>query len=614
MRRLLSSAPLLPTPTHSNRISHVVALDGLRGVALLGVLFFHANGALPGGYLGVDLFFVLSGFLITSLLLAEHSATGRIVLSTFWIRRARRLFPALLSLMPAVAIYARFFAEPQQLQSLRGDALATLAYVANWRTIFEHKSYWQLFSAPSLLEHTWSLSIEEQFYVVWPLLVAFILRRRSYRSVLVVSLVLVALSMAAMVTLFTPQNSTRAYLGTDARMAGILAGATLATVLSQNPYFPPQTVRRLDLLGLLAAIGLGFAWFRLDGTMPFLYRGGFWLTEVAALVLITCAVLGERSIVARALAFRPLTLLGTVSYGVYLWHWPVNVFLTSERAHVHGLALHALRFAVTFAIAIASYHFLERPVRMRGVPFGRPQYVVPAVVALSIGLVVQSTHARPLAASNLATLGVDGNAEALSKPAHFRISVFGDSTANSMGWCLRGLREKGVQVDLWGKDGCTLFADMCDGKHWAQRVKESRSNVSLVFVGGAFMHGITVNGEWQTACHQDWDAKFQRELAHRLGDLRDATEHVYAVTIPYAVERWDTANHRQQVDCINASIRKAAIATPGVKVIELGRQLCPNGVCQQDVGALAPVRPDGVHFSITGAHALTRWLLTQIQS
>jgi len=160
------------------RLPHVPALDGLRGVALLGVLFFHANGALAGGYLGVDLFFVLSGFLITSVLLSEHQETGRIVLWTFWQRRARRLFPALLSLMPFIAIYGRFFAAPSELTRLRGDALATLAYVANWRAILSEKSYWDLFAQPSPLEHTWSLSIEEQFYVVWPLAVALLLRRR----------------------------------------------------------------------------------------------------------------------------------------------------------------------------------------------------------------------------------------------------------------------------------------------------------------------------------------------------------------------------------------------------------------------------------------------------
>lgn len=611
--RLLGYGPVRSLPTHTNRIRHVAALDGLRGLALLGVLFFHANGALPGGYLGVDLFFVLSGFLITSLLLAEHSNTGHIDLTAFWIRRAKRLFPALLSLMPAVAIYGRYFAKPDELSSLRGDALATLAYVANWRAIFENKSYWELFSAPSPLEHTWSLSIEEQFYVFWPLLVAFILRRRSKGTVLAVSLGLVAISMAAMALLFTPENSSRAYLGTDTRMAGILGGAALATLVSQDTRFAPRAVRALDLLGIAAAAGLAIAWWKMDGAMPFLYRGGFWLTEVGALILITCALVGERSLVARALSIRPLTLLGTVSYGVYLWHWPVNVFLTPERAHLHGLALHVLRFALTFAIAIVSYRYFEHPIRTRGLPFGRPQYTVPAAVALCLLLVVRATYARPPTSADIAAQKKLLDTASVIEPIRFRVSVFGDSTANSLGWCLRSLQGKGVQVDLFGKDGCSMVIDRCDTDSWAEHVRELRPNASLMFAGGAFMHGISVKGQWQTACGQQWGERFERVLTQRLGDLRTGTGRVYAVTLPYALEKWDTPDYRQQVDCINASIRKSAAAVPGVTILDLGAKMCTNGVCQQYVGPGEALRPDGVHFSILPAQPVARWVFEQLQ-
>ncbi|HEY5375596.1 MAG TPA: acyltransferase, partial [Polyangiaceae bacterium] len=436
----------MSSATHPPRLRHLPALDGLRGIALLGVLLFHANGALQGGFLGVDLFFVLSGFLITSLLLAEHRQSGRIELSAFWVRRARRLFPALLSLMPAIAIYGRYFARPDELGSLREQALATLGYVANWQTIFEHKSYWQLFSSPSPLEHTWSLSIEEQFYVLWPLLVTLVLRRRTSRALLAVSLVLSALSMSAMFLLFDPENTTRAYLGTDTRMAGILAGAALATLISPDQRFDARGKRALDALGALSLVGLGVAWCKLSGTSAFLYKGGFWLTELGALVLITCAVAGEQSLVGRALSFRPFRLLGAISYGVYLWHWPVNVFLSPERVHMHGLALHALHFALTFAIAIVSYRFLEQPIRRHGVPFNRPLFIVPAAVALAVFLVVRATYARPQRSS----LSVAQAQIPLPPPVAvtFRILVFGDSTANSLGWGLRSLREKGLDVQL----------------------------------------------------------------------------------------------------------------------------------------------------------------------
>jgi peptidoglycan/LPS O-acetylase OafA/YrhL len=166
------------------RIRYVAELDGLRGAAVAAVLLFH-GGHLRGGYLGVDLFFVLSGYLITSLLLAESGTRGRIALGAFWSRRARRLLPALALMLIGVALYAKFVAQPADLRQIRLDGLATIGYVANWRYVLEHFSYWSLFTSPSPLQHTWSLAIEEQFYIVWPLVMVSLIwlgcavRRRS---------------------------------------------------------------------------------------------------------------------------------------------------------------------------------------------------------------------------------------------------------------------------------------------------------------------------------------------------------------------------------------------------------------------------------------------------
>jgi peptidoglycan/LPS O-acetylase OafA/YrhL len=601
--------------THSARLRHVPALDGLRGLALLGVLLFHAGGALPGGYLGVDLFFVLSGYLITSLLLAEQRETGRIALSAFWVRRARRLFPALLSLMPVVAIYGRYFARTDELSAVRAQALAALAYVANWQAIFQHKSYWQLFAAPSPLEHTWSLSIEEQFYVLWPLLVTLLLRRGSSRSLLVVSLALSALSMAAMFYLFDPGNTSRAYLGTDTRMAGILLGAALATLLPPNHVFQPGTERALDAVGAVAALGLGVAWVTLRGTDAFLYRGGFWLTELGALALIACGVAGKRSYVARALAFRPLLWLGTISYGVYLWHWPVNIFLTADRTHLHGFSLHALHFAVTFAIALVSYRFLEQPIRRHGVPFNRPQYIVPAAVALAVFLVVHSTYAEGRVEPVTLRPELPGSPP---EDVRFRIMLFGDSTANSLGWSLRNLHEPGVVVELMGKDGCNMLEDTCQGESWVPQVRSLHPNVSFVYLAGVFLYGFHVNGDWHTACRPDWDAKLGRVLERRFGELRHEGGVVFTATVPYPVGPYendgsDRREFHERIDCINAVIRKSVAAVPAVRLVELGAQLCPGGVCQQEIGESEPVRPDGVHFSIDASKALARWVFSELR-
>jgi len=602
---------------HSPRLRHLPALDGLRGLALLGVLLFHANGALPGGYLGVDLFFVLSGFLITALLLAEQREAGRIALGAFWVRRARRLFPALLSLMPVVAIYGHYFARKEELLTVRAQALAALAYVANWQAIFRHQSYWQLFSAPSPLEHTWSLSIEEQFYVVWPLLVSLVLRRRTERTLLGVCLSLSALSMLAMLHSFDPGNTTRAYLGTDTRMTGILLGAALATLVSPNTQFGARAVRALDVCGLLSALGLGVAWATLRGTNPFLYRGGFWLTELGALALIACSIAGPRSIVARALAIRPLIWLGTISYGVYLWHWPVNVFLSTERTHLHGLPLHAVRFALTFAIAIASYRFLEQPIRKHGVPFKRPLYIVPATVSLSVFLIVHATHAEGRSERPMPSAQLPSSASA-PEFVRFRIAVFGDSTANSLGWTLRNLHGQGVAVELMGKDGCNMLEDTCQGSQWAEQVRSLHPNVSIVYLAGVFLYGFHVNGDWHTACRPDWDAKLGRVLALRLAELSQEGGTVFVGTMPYPVgpyenDRSDRQEFHERVDCINAVIRKSAASTAGVRVLDVGAKLCPDGVCEQDIGASEPIRPDGVHFSIDASKGLAHWVYEELR-
>jgi peptidoglycan/LPS O-acetylase OafA/YrhL len=593
---------------------HLPALDGLRGLALLGVLLFHAGGALRGGYLGVDLFFVLSGYLITSLLLAEHAASGRIALGPFWIRRARRLFPALLSLMPAVALYARFFARPAELAGLRADALATLGYVANWRAVFAQRSYWQLFAAPSPLEHTWSLSIEEQFYVAWPLVVVAVLRWRTKRALLALSLGLAALSMAAMVALFDPEKTSRVYRGTAPRAAGILLGAALACVVAPGATFSPRAVRWLDGLGVVSLAGLSVAWLRLPGSSRFLYHGGFWLTELGALSLIVCAVCGRTSLVARALSVRPLTLLGTLSYGVYLWHWPVNVFVTSQRVHARGVWLHALQLGISFAIALVSYRFLERPIRTRGLPLGRPWVTVPAAVVLSVVLVVRGTVARA-AAPGAGEAGLPegaGGFDPAAEPPRFRVMLLGDSTANSLGWGLRGVRQPGLAVELLGQDGCTMLADMCGGDLWTQRTRELRPNATLVFLGGAFLHGLSIDGEWRKSCHPGWDARFERYLGQRLREIVVPPTRVWAVTLPYPLDVYDTAAFRAEVDCINASIRRTAAAVPGVLVLELGERLCPRGVCQRESDGVE-IRPDGVHYTVPGSNALARWVLAEVQ-
>src|SRR5689334_16238534 len=340
-------------------LPHMPTLDWLRGAAVAAVLLFHGDH-LAGGYLGVDLFFVLSGFLITSLLLAETTVTGTVALGGFWARRARRLLPALAGLLVGVAVYAMVFAQPSELGQIRGDALATLGYVANWRAVLARQDYWAMFRVPSPLQHTWSLAIEEQFYLVWPLVVIGLAawwRQATAKAVLITSLVLAAASATLMAVLYAPSNVSRVYYGTDTRAAAILLGAAFAAArVVRPPSDRPGAASRflLEALGVAGMVGLGLAWALLGGQSPFLYRYGFLLCGLAAVAVIAAATHPRPMIVSRVLRFRPLCLLGLVSYGVYLWHWPVDVVVDEQRTGLSGWALFGTRVVVTLAIAILS--------------------------------------------------------------------------------------------------------------------------------------------------------------------------------------------------------------------------------------------------------------------
>ena len=303
---------------------HLRALNGLRALAVVGVVAYHLGwGWASGGYLGVDLFFVLSGFLITSLLLEERVRNGALDLARFWARRAKRLLPALFLVVAALGLYlilnGRFGGAGAngsvELSNLRGDALATLLYVGNWHAIYADQSYFTQFSAPSPLAHTWSLAIEEQFYLLWPpvLLVLFALAGRAWRRVGLLIAVAGALGSAAlMALLYHPGvDPTRIYYGTDTRLFDLMAGAALAFVVAARPQPGPRSVRTLHLVGPLAAVALAVFWAT-AGTpsgLPrgFMFEGGFLLCAVLAALVLADARLLEPGPMARALSLAPCT-------------------------------------------------------------------------------------------------------------------------------------------------------------------------------------------------------------------------------------------------------------------------------------------------------------------
>jgi peptidoglycan/LPS O-acetylase OafA/YrhL len=366
------------------------ALDGLRAVAVFSVIVYHVNEPwLPGGFLGVDLFFVLSGFLITSLLLVEHEGTNRINLSRFWSRRARRLLPAILILLIVVAIVEhQVVAEATVRAGRRGELLATLFYAANWFFIATGRSYFADYGGASPVRHTWSLAIEEQFYLLFPLIMSFGLRLKR-RWLLAAVLATLGVSGWLMAALFTPSNPSRSYFGTDARIHQLLAGAVLAILLASR--YQPAIVawtRRMVFPASLALVA-AFLLMRDDGS--FYYHGG--AVGIGLVTAVLIAGLEHPAGLRDVLSIRPMVAVGKISYGMYLWHFPLIVWLLRFSAFSPGVLL-AVTLVLTLIAATVSYTLVERPIRVNRKLFRfdltprRLAYVVPVASLVTAGILV----------------------------------------------------------------------------------------------------------------------------------------------------------------------------------------------------------------------------------
>ncbi len=376
----------------ASSISYLPGLDGLRALAVIAVLLYHAGLAwIPGGFLGVEVFFVISGYLITALLLAEWRRRGSIDLKAFWIRRARRLLPALYVLLVATLAFAVVFL-PGEVARLRNEAFAAFGYVTNWYLIFNQESYFEAAGRPSLLRHLWSLAVEEQFYLVWPALLAGGVMVARRRVALASVLGGVVASAALMAFLYNPDlDPSRLYYGTDTRASGLLVGVALAFVwvpeeLKLSPADAPEDRRHgvrmarrrgqlrhrwgwaiprlLDAAGLASLSVLVLFFLRLNEFQAFLYQGGLLLVGLTTALAIAVAVHPRARLGTRILEWRPLRWVGVRSYSIYLWHWPVFMVTRPQLdVPLDGLPLLALRLATTVLLADLSYRFVETPIR-----------------------------------------------------------------------------------------------------------------------------------------------------------------------------------------------------------------------------------------------------------
>lgn len=614
-----------PSIAASPRMVHQPALDGMRGLAVAGVVLFH-GGRLRGGFLGVDTFFVLSGFLITSLLLAEAARDGRIALTAFWARRARRLLPALAVVLVGVIFYAIWFAAADEFATIRRDAIATMLYAANWRRIFSGSDYFATTRAPSPLQHTWSLSIEEQFYLLWPLVVLLLARGRTAARaagrVLVVASAGAVASLVWALLLYSPDDPSRVYYGTDTRIASMLIGAALAALLDRRgPVRSVGARHALEGTAVVGAVGLAVAWARVPGDSVLLYRGGLALSGLTTAVLITAAVHPRRGIVARALALRPLCALGLISYGVYLWHWPLFVTLTPERVHLTGWPLFAVRVAVTLLVATVSYRVIEMPVRhgaATGATMRRLVPVTAAALAVAIWFATTGPTTQPAVAAG---------------PSRGGIMVIGDSVARSL---VIGLQRAGLAAKDFTKVGCTLIPgryeiptpggtrDAIYCGPFSQWVAAQQPDYVLLMTG--IFDTMNVRPPGAATFYRPgtpaYAALYEQQLQKAIDELSATGATVLMPDVPCLrnprfsreLGRQTAANdERRRIE--NELLRRVAGRSENARrviVVGLDAYLCPGGTYQRSLGGVEVVRNDGEHFSTEGAELVARWLARQV--
>jgi peptidoglycan/LPS O-acetylase OafA/YrhL len=439
------------------QLTHRGGLDGLRGLAVIAVILYHGGvGWAQGGFLGVEVFFVLSGYLITSLLVGEWLQSGRIALRAFWARRARRLLPALFALVIAIGIFYAAAGPTQAVTGLWGNGLATLLYFSNWHQIADSTNYFVGGGPVSPFQHTWSLAIEEQFYAVWPLLVLgvvwvggrIIAHRRARRGVARPSSTSAGLRVLLAVTLTGAVASAveaallfdggrglnRVYYGTDTRAAGLLIGAALAVLLALRRHGAEASRsdahrdrRRASpaqrgAVSIVSAGALGALLAEMyvsSGSSGWLYPYGFVALDVVVVAVIAAVVLMPGSLADRLLSVAPLRATGRISYGLYLWHFPLFLWLNVAATGVSGVRLLLLRIGVTLVISVLSFVLIEQPIRQRRWPAWPARGLtslggLAAVVALLAASAASPLSAGVVAAASAAPPGLAGSQPACS--------------------------------------------------------------------------------------------------------------------------------------------------------------------------------------------------------
>lgn len=630
--------------------SYRAELDGLRAIAVASVIVYHLNEEwLPGGYLGVDLFFVLSGYLITSLLLVERSNDGRIDLLGFYARRARRLLPAMIVMLVATAAYFGMAVSALERTGLERDLIAALLYVANWNFIAEGDSYFTQYVTVEPVRHTWSLAIEEQFYLVWPLVFAAV--GRTAKQVGAVALAGAAASAAALWFSFDPLDPSPAYFSSFTRVHELLIGVLLAAVMRVSE----STVRRWTTPMFLPAVALlAVSIVTLGDESALFYRGGSFAVSLAAAIII--AALPAWPSATRALSGRRIVSVGLVSYGLYLWHWPIIVAVHQRWGPTEGPVQALGIILAAAAVSIVSYLVVERPIRTRSAFSASPRTTVAAVpiasvlTVLAIVLVVP-TEKQPEWATNVQpSILEQDDADEGDTPAAAgapvgdnatqRVAVVGDSVAVSLLPGFRSAAEtKAIELleaaipacpvgyaPLFDNEGLiSPYAEQCaevrtahDAAlaaepdlivwHDLQSVLARRDDTGTLLLPGS--------SDWSAALVHSWRTILDRflETGAEVVVLRPPLRSQDLLGCDSSIRRSRCLTIQTQDELIRHATDAFAHSISGterVRILDLDPFVCPNGYpCPPEVDGLQLRLPDNdqTHFTEAGAN----WLVPQL--
>jgi peptidoglycan/LPS O-acetylase OafA/YrhL len=642
-----ANAPAPAGDARARGLGYLPALDGIRAVAIVVIMGYHGGVFLTsGGFYSLDTFFALSGFLITSLLIAEWQRGATVRLRTFWARRARRLLPAMALMVLGVAAYAAFVVPAGTYPTLRGDSFAALFYYANWHYIVAGSNYFNQTGLTSPLTHTWSLAVEEQFYLAWPLVFLGVMKLWGRLRTLLFACVAGALASAAeMALLYSPADVNRLYYGTDTRAQSLLVGAALAAALAmwaerrgaavpaadgRAGWAPLTSLGRSGAVaaGVVGAVGSALLWTLVSSNDAFAYRGGFLLAALASSAVIVSVVCAPGAPLARLLSLAPLRYVGRISYGLYLWHFPLFIYLDHARTGLTGYPLFAVRVAATGAVAVCSFHLFERPIRQGTLFTGwRAWLLAPASMAAVAVAVVAATTVPAVAVSpTVPRLPVRSD---LFEGPTVKVMVAGDSTALTLGIGLTwessdydvkvyddgilgcGVAE-GSEYQLQGVD--SPMATQCDGGPadtqwpavWRAEIARQHPNVVMILAGRWEVVNRTYRGRWTDIEHAAYAAYVKRQLELAVKVASSGGARVVLLTAPCydSGEQPDgqpwPEDSRARLAVYNRLVRQVAASSPDASLINFNAMACPGGRYEEYIDGQQVRESDGVHFSFGG--------------